>query len=85
MNEKWSNPSPAGLVALAVACFCFYALQTGKVDSSASLLLGTWLIGGFVVQVIVGLIDLKNGNHTGAILLFTSAPFSCSRADWVRS
>ncbi|MBP8784445.1 MAG: hypothetical protein KBH12_03115, partial [Synergistaceae bacterium] len=25
----------------------------------------TWLIGGFVVQVIVGLIDLKNGNHTG--------------------
>ena len=65
MNEKWSNPSPAGLVALAVACFCFYALQTGKVESSASLLLGTWLLGGFVVQVIVGLIDLKNGNHTG--------------------
>ena len=70
MNEtklvkEWANPTPAGLVALAVACFGFFALLSGKVDPSAMPLLGIWLLGGFVVQIVVGLIDLKGGNTTG--------------------
>lgn len=74
--QEWSNPTPAGLVALAVACFCFFALLSGKVTHAALPLLGCWLIGGFVVQIIVGLIDLKGGNHTGGnTFLFFSAFF----------
>jgi len=64
-TKEWSNPTPAGLVALAVACFCFFALLNGYVDKSAMPLLGCWLIGGFVIQFVVGLIDLKDGNTTG--------------------
>ncbi len=39
-------------------------------------LVGCWLLGGFVVQVIVGLLDLKGGNATGGnTFLFFSAFF----------
>ncbi|NRT87410.1 acetate uptake transporter family protein [Clostridium beijerinckii] len=75
-TKEWSNPSPAGLVALAVASFCFFALLSGRVTSGALPLLGCWLIGGFVVQVVVALIDLKGGNTTGGnTFLFFSAFF----------
>jgi uncharacterized protein len=75
-TKEWSNPTPAGLVALAVACFCFFALLTGRVENGALPLLGCWLIGGFVVQVIVAVVDLKNGNTTGGnTFLFFSAFF----------
>lgn len=74
--KDWSNPTPAGLVALAVACFCFFALLSGKVTGAAIPLLGCWLLGGFVVQLVVALIDLKNGNATGGnTFLFFSAFF----------
>lgn len=74
--KEWSNPTPAGLVALAVACFGFFALLSGKVTGAAMPLLGCWLLGGFVVQVIVGIIDLKGGNTTGGnTFLFFSAFF----------
>jgi succinate-acetate transporter protein len=75
-TKEWSNPTPAGLVALAIACFCFFALLSGSVDASAMPLLGIWLIGGFVVQFVVGLLDLKSGNMTGGnTFLFFSAFF----------
>ncbi len=64
-QPAWANPSPAGLVALAVACFCFFALLSGRVEHSAQLFLGIWLLGGFVVQLCVGLIDLRSNNTTG--------------------
>ena len=74
--KEWSNPTPAGLVALAVACFCFFAILTGKVSHAAMPLLGCWLIGGFVVQFVVALLDLKGQNHTGGnTFLFFSAFF----------
>ena len=74
--KEWMNPTPAGLVALAVACFCFFALLNGLVETSAIPLIGCWLIGGFIVQFIVGIIDLKNGNHAGGnTFLFFSAFF----------
>lgn len=75
-TKEWSNPTPAGLVALSVACFCFFALLNGLVDASAMPLVGCWLIGGFVVQVFVGLLDLKGGNYAGGnTFLFFSAFF----------
>lgn len=64
-TPEWANPTPAGLVALAVACLCFFALLSGRVETSATPLLGCWLLGGFVVQLIVGLLDLKGGNYAG--------------------
>jgi uncharacterized protein len=74
--KEWSNPTPAGLVALAVACFGFFALLSGNVKPDAMPLLGCWLLGGFVVQVIVGIVDLKGGNTTGGnTFLFFSAFF----------
>ncbi|MEI6856937.1 MAG: hypothetical protein V5784_05430 [Psychrilyobacter sp.] len=39
-------------------------------------LLGVWLLGGFVVQFVVALLDLKQGNNTGGnTFLFFSAFF----------
>lgn len=71
-----ANPGPAGLVALAMACFTFYAVHTGKVDGSCIPLLGIWLIGGFIVQVIVGVMELNHGNILGGnIFTFFSAFF----------
>jgi succinate-acetate transporter protein len=75
-TKGWANATPAGMVALAVACFCHFAMLNGCVEKSAMPLLGCWLIGGFVVQLIVALIDLKGGNDTGGnTFLFFSAFF----------
>lgn len=75
-HKGWANPGPAGLVALAMACFTFYALFTGKVEGSAVPLLGIWLIGGFVVQIIVAIIELNEGTTVGGnVFLFFSAFF----------
>ena len=64
-NKQWANPTPAGLVALGVACFGFFALLTGRVGRGALPLLGCFLIGGFFIQIIVALLDLKSGNSAG--------------------
>ncbi|HHW44283.1 hypothetical protein GFC01_07010 [Desulfofundulus thermobenzoicus] len=75
-GHGWANPGPAGLVALAMACFTFYALFTGKVSAGAVPLLGIWLLGGFVVQLSVGLIELNEGATTGGnVFTFFSAFF----------
>jgi len=75
-TKEWANPTPAGLVALAVACFAFFALLNGFVEKSAMPLVGCWLLGGFVVQLVVALLDLKSGNLTGGnTFLFFSAFF----------
>jgi len=75
-TKEWANPTPAGLVALAVACFCFFALLNGFVKPEAMPLMGCWLIGGFIIQLFVGLLDLKGGNYAGGnTFLFFSAFF----------
>ncbi|NMA70086.1 MAG: hypothetical protein GX958_11830 [Desulfitobacterium sp.] len=75
-SNGWANPAPAGLVALGVACFIFFALLSGKVTPGAMPLMGCWLIGGFVVQVCVGLIELKENQMTGGnVFLYFSAFF----------
>ncbi|HCC36189.1 MAG TPA: hypothetical protein DEQ14_00445 [Treponema sp.] len=76
VHKEWANPTPAGLVALAAACACFFALLTGRVSASAMPLIGCWLLGGFVIQIVVALLDLKSGNLTGGnTFLFFSAFF----------
>jgi len=71
-----ANPAPAGLVALAMVCFTFYALHTGKVDPSAAILLGIWLFGGFVIQMIVAIMELNHGNVLGGnVFLYFSGFF----------
>lgn len=75
-GNGWANPGPAGLVALAMACFTFFALYTGKVDGTALPLLGIWLLGGFAVQIVVAIIELKEGAIVGGnVFLFFSAFF----------
>lgn len=75
-HKGWANPAPAGLVGLAMACFTFYAVLTGKVDHSCIPLLGCWLVGGFIIQVVVGVMELLEGNSTGGnVFLFFSAFF----------
>jgi succinate-acetate transporter protein len=76
VTKDWANPTPAGLVALAVACFVFFALLNGFVEPSAMPLIGCWLLGGALVQFTVALIDFKGGNMTGGnTFLFFSAFF----------
>ena len=75
-TKEWANPTPAGLVALAVACFVFFALLCGHVEKGAMPLLGCFLIGGFFIQLIVALLDLKSGNLAGGnTFLYFSAYF----------
>ena len=74
--KEWSNPTPAGLVALATACVCFFALLTGRVTPAAMPLIGCWLLGGFVIQLVVALLDLRGGNAAGGnTFLYFSAFF----------
>lgn len=83
-QKEWSNPSAAGLVALAVACYIFFALLSGRLGTkpgelNALPLIAGWLFGGFVIQFITALIDLKGGNHVGGnTFLFFSAFFMLS-------
>lgn len=75
-GNGWANPAPAGLVALAVACFTFYALLSGKVEHTCIPLLGCWLLGGALVQFTVAIVELKEGASTGGnVFLFFSAFF----------
>lgn len=74
-EKGWANPAPAGLTALAIACFTFYALLTGKVDATALPLLGAWLLGGFIVQIVVAVIEYKEGGLIGANVFTVFAAF----------
>lgn len=64
-NSSWANPMPAGLTALTIAVFIFYGMFTGKVTGAAIAIGGIWLICGFFVQMVVGIIELKEGSVVG--------------------
>jgi len=61
----WANPTPAGLVALSVAMICFFASTSGLVTGAAAPLIACWMLGGFVVQIIVAVIELREGSLLG--------------------
>ncbi len=75
-DHTFVTPGPAGLGALAVACFGFGAVFTGKVGLGGLPLLAAWLIGGGVVQYTVAVMELKDHNMTGGnVFLFFAAFF----------
>lgn len=75
-EHTFVSPGPAGLGALAVACFGFGAVFTGKVGLGGLPLLTAWLIGGGIVQYTVAVMELKDHNMTGGnVFLFFSAFF----------
>jgi len=75
-DHTFVSPGPAGLGALAVACFGFGAVFTGKVELGGLPLLAAWLIGGGIVQYTVAVMELKDHNMTGGnVFLFFSAFF----------
>jgi succinate-acetate transporter protein len=78
-DSGWANPMPAGLTAFAVAVFIFYAMFTGKAPMGlAYAIAGFWLIGGFFVQIVVGIIELK----MGPLLVGTPSPGSVPILCW---
>lgn len=75
-DHTFVSPGPAGLGALAVACFGFGAVFTGKVGLGGLPLLAAWLVGGGIVQYTVAVMELKDHNMTGGnVFLFFSAFF----------
>lgn len=75
-EHSFANPSAAGLGALAVACFGFGAVFTGQVETGGLPLLAAWLMGGFIVQFTVAVIELKDHNLAGGnVFLFFCAFF----------
>jgi succinate-acetate transporter protein len=80
-EHSFSTPSPAGLAALAVAVFGFAPVFLGWVGPSSLPLLAAWLIGGFIVQIIVAIVELKDHNITGGnVFLFFCAFFMLAAA-----
>jgi len=75
-EHTFASPGPAGLGALAVACFGFGAVFMGWVKVEGLPILFAWLVGGGVVQYTVAVMELKDHNITGGnVFLFFSAFF----------
>jgi len=75
-EHTFASPGPAGLAALAVACFGFAAVFNGWVKPEGLPILFAWLVGGGVVQYTVAVMELKDHNITGGnVFLFFSAFF----------
>lgn len=75
-EHTFVSPGPAGLAALAVACFGFGAVFNGHVELGGLPLLAAWLVGGGIVQYTVAVMELKDHNMTGGnVFLFFAAFF----------
>ena len=80
-EHTFATPGPAGLGALAVACFGFGAVFMGKVDLAGFPILAAWLIGGCLVQYTTAVMELKDHNILGGnVFLFFSAFFMLAAA-----
>jgi uncharacterized protein len=73
-SHSFSSPAPQALAALAIACFIFFGLLTGRIGPESRLAVACWLFGGFVCQFTAAIIELKDKNHVGGnvMLLFGS-------------
>ena len=70
-----ASPGPGALCALAVVCFCFFALLTGRVPHEAApALVGIALAGG-IIQIIAAVIDLNHGDIVGGTTFFVFGGF----------
>jgi succinate-acetate transporter protein len=80
-EHSFASPAPAGLAALAVACFGFGAVFLGRVVPEGLPLLAAWLIGGCLVQYTTAVVELKDHNITGGnVFLFFAAFFMLAAA-----
>lgn len=73
-DHLFANPMPAGLGALAMACYGFFAILSGNVTHDAAPLLCIWLFGGFLIQLVVTIIEFRDKNLPGANVFLV---FSC--------
>lgn len=76
-GTTWANPSPAGTISLGFAVMMFFALLTGKVPSDGHIVAGLWLMGAFVIQLAVGLIELNMGSDVGGNIYLWFGSFFC--------
>jgi succinate-acetate transporter protein len=76
-KSNWANPSPAGTISLGFAIMIFFALLTGKVPSEGHMVAGLWLLGAFVTQLCVALIELNMGNDVGGNIYLWFGSFFC--------
>lgn len=74
---SWANPGPAGIISLGFALMIFFALLTGRVPPESHMVAGLWLLGCFVIQVSVGLIDLRLGSSFGGNTFLWFGAFFC--------
>lgn len=77
-----ADPAPAGLVAFAMACFTFFGIYSGLVKGPMAYpLLACWLLGGFVVQLVVAKGELEHGKMLGGnVFLYFSGFFMLGTA-----
>jgi succinate-acetate transporter protein len=80
-KHSFATPGPAALGAFAVAVFGFGAVFLGQIGVNGLPLLAAWLVGGGIVQVIAGIIELKDHNVTGGnVFLYFSGFFMFAAA-----
>lgn len=88
-EKKLGNVGSASCFALALAVIGFFALLTGKVDGSGTVLFGIWLIGGALIHIIMGITAIFTGDDLdsnafiffGSILMFVSG--ACLIVKWI--
>ncbi|GAB6907837.1 GPR1/FUN34/yaaH family protein [Desulfosarcina cetonica] len=73
-SHSFASPAPQALGALAIACFIFFGLLTGRIGEDSRLAVACWLFGGFVCQFVAAIIELKDKSLAGGnvMLLFSS-------------
>ncbi len=80
-EHSFANPGPCGLGALAMACFTFWSIFTGRVSHDCLPLLSCWLVGGAICQLTAGWIELKDHNIVGGnVFVFFGAFFMVTAA-----
>lgn len=81
MEHHAASPTPGGLVAFAVACYTFTGVFGGFVGADGLFLLGCWLLGGFVVQILVASKEIDHGVQLGGnVFLFFQGFFMLTGA-----
>lgn len=77
-EHVYAPPTPAGLIALVLVCFCFFAVLTGALPAGDPfmMLLGVYCVCAFIPQFIAGLLEMRNGVILGGnVFMFFSAFF----------
>lgn len=69
-EHPFANPGPAGLMVLAFYLGCLWPIATGSAPHSLSVVLVPLGLAGGIIQLVAGIIELRNGaTMTGNILL----------------